>query len=471
MRQFLILFILGAALNASASSLIGPFEPWQTPALGFNSSGNDRGGPKNLGDEYRWNIPTIAYGFDRAFLDFFGEQGAAAVEEAIQVLNALPPASELDPLKFGQDTRRINLRAQAEELIDLKTTTLSLLLEQLGLAQPERWVWTLRDRSVRPTETNYLVVQRNFDPVTWSPSAFVNGTRYTYQVLETDVPAFADAFETPLDRAEAFSSLAGLQAAPAAGVYAGALTQDDAGGLRYLLHPANLNIEPAPSGTNGPAALRPGPDKLSFVRMPTEWSTTSGWRFTNVFSDIRYDGIEPVETQVRRIVTRPDIVFSAAELPPNRLWSVDGPRFAKATELGDQAGPGVIQPGVTIALAKLTGGFINQFPGRTSEGAALRSPRWGSFDGAAQVIPLVYPVAMPQTAPRLSASIVSAETGRHFQVRFDGASNAAYELQSSSDLRQWSGGIVLSNSAGRHEAALELNEPQAFFRVVKVPPP
>lgn len=51
------------------------------------------GGPMALGEEYRWNMPIITYGFDKSFLDYFGRPGVDAVEAAIQVINDLPPAS------------------------------------------------------------------------------------------------------------------------------------------------------------------------------------------------------------------------------------------------------------------------------------------------------------------------------------------------------------------------------------------
>jgi hypothetical protein len=69
-------------LRASAFSLLGPFEEWQTPALGYNPLGADVGAPKNLGEEYRWNVPVITYGFDESFLSYFGVVGVAAVDDA-----------------------------------------------------------------------------------------------------------------------------------------------------------------------------------------------------------------------------------------------------------------------------------------------------------------------------------------------------------------------------------------------------
>src|ERR1051326_7906040 len=76
-------------------SLLGPYADWMDIQKGYAQPG-DIGGPMNIGEGYRWNIPTITYGFSRSFLDYFGSNGVAAVESAIAVLNQLPPASTVD---------------------------------------------------------------------------------------------------------------------------------------------------------------------------------------------------------------------------------------------------------------------------------------------------------------------------------------------------------------------------------------
>src|SRR5438105_4191164 len=111
MRHLALVCLLFALPQAFGFALLGPFESWQVPAIGYNTLGNDAGGPKNLGEEYRWNIPTIRYAFDASFIDYFGDHGVQAVNAAIQILNDLPPASQLDPAAYPADTRRLNLRA------------------------------------------------------------------------------------------------------------------------------------------------------------------------------------------------------------------------------------------------------------------------------------------------------------------------------------------------------------------------
>jgi hypothetical protein len=238
--------------------------------------GDDIGAPKNLGEEYRWNTPVITYGFDSSFLNYFGSNGVAAIDAAFEILNSLPPFSTMDqelsefpiidPLTGTPTTKTVrgeNARAAANSIIDLKSEALVYIIEELGLASPERWVWALRDRRVvnNNTATNYLVIQRNFDPVDFSPSRYVNGERYTYQIAEFDNPAWTDALEQTVDPEAPFSSVAGqtgfiaLDGALATGtglspgVYYNYLTRDDIGGLRYLYQTNNLNIEPFAAGT------------------------------------------------------------------------------------------------------------------------------------------------------------------------------------------------------------------------------
>ncbi|HTG43579.1 MAG TPA: hypothetical protein VK633_03500, partial [Verrucomicrobiae bacterium] len=314
-------------------ALLGPFEPWQGPSLGYNAFGDDIGGVKNLDEEYRWNVPVITYAVDRSFVDFFGEAGVAAVQEAFGILNAVPRASQMDLAKFPLDTRRVNLRAEATNLVDLKSMVLSLALEQLGLAPAERNIWVLRDRKVSVTDfdpfvivTNYLVAGRNFDPVSFQASPFVNEGRYTYEVIESPIPQFADAVEgfVGIQATEAFSSVSGFAFTRHPGVFLNGLTRDDAGGLRYLLHPSNLNFERLPEdvvlAAESPAspsvvreALRGGLDKLAFIFAP-EWSSTPNWSKTLEWTDTYYVGGVARQQQVKRNQTVPDIVISAADL-------------------------------------------------------------------------------------------------------------------------------------------------------------
>jgi hypothetical protein len=270
--------------SASAFSLLGPNnEVWQVPDIGYNPLPFDGlpTAPKNISEEYRRNVPVLYYSFDANFLEFFGSNGVYAVEQAMQILNSVTNVSSYskDLSEFPLAVTRENPTATALSLVDLKSVTLHLMMEQLGLAEPERYTWTLHDRVVGPggcpADVEYLTVQRNFD-ITPTPldqyqaSSYVNGTLYSYYILEYCAsppgPPLGEAVEVsvdPLDNtftavaSDSSSTLAFGQGANNKGLTAGkyylGLTRDDVAGLRYLLREKNMNWE------------SPGPTSLSLI--------------------------------------------------------------------------------------------------------------------------------------------------------------------------------------------------------------
>lgn len=266
------LIILSGIQYSSAFSLVGPFDTWQVVEIGYQLPG-DKGGPMALGEEYRINTPQVTYSFDESFINFFGARGIQEIEKAMAMLNDLPPVSKMsaDLSEFPNSAPRPNGRALALQLYDLKTTAASAVLEQIGLATPERYVWTLRNRTVVDNIPYYSVLQRNFDPVTLSPSRYVNGVGYTFQILQTyAAPVVYEAVPLVLDPTDpifsTLSSFAGMNGGSASrnyngfnstavnfGVHYSSLTRDDAGGLRYLLSSANINNENPIADVQDPA--------------------------------------------------------------------------------------------------------------------------------------------------------------------------------------------------------------------------
>ena len=59
------------------------------------ANGTNRVVVNNLGEEYRWNSPVITYTYDESFLNYFGSNGVVAIEKAMGILNAIPPASTI----------------------------------------------------------------------------------------------------------------------------------------------------------------------------------------------------------------------------------------------------------------------------------------------------------------------------------------------------------------------------------------
>jgi hypothetical protein len=274
-------FIVASVIVANAFSLLGPYKSWQVHAIGYQLAG-DIGGPMTPSEGYRWNTPTITYGFDSSFIDYFGPNGVAAVEKAIQILQDLPPATRIEddgqnlyvngqPVPF--DTKFSNQDAAQAGLLDVKSYALTFLLEELGLAQPERFVFTLKDRTTTTiggvTFTNYLTIMANYDPITFRPSQMVNLLPYGYQIFDPiRAPGgdYASAVEVPPDLATygilAYTSVAsgsgindveiaqntgGLGLGIISGLqpgdfYAG-LTFDDVGALRFLYRTNNMKVE------------------------------------------------------------------------------------------------------------------------------------------------------------------------------------------------------------------------------------
>ena len=75
------------------------------------------------------------------------------------------------------------------------------MLVALGLTSPERYVWTLREHidEAPPVPQQDWVIQRNFDPVTFDPTSYVNEALYTYQILQTAPDPIWEAVEFEVD--------------------------------------------------------------------------------------------------------------------------------------------------------------------------------------------------------------------------------------------------------------------------------
>jgi hypothetical protein len=268
--------LAGLLSSLQAFTLMGPLEDWQVPEIGYGLviASTDGGAPKNLGEEYRHSSPVVTYGYDASWLDYFGPRGIAAVDSSFAVFNALSPVSTWsDTLQeFPLTTYRVNHTARNMRLLDVKSLVMSMILEQMGLGPPERYTFTLRSRNVIDDVDFYTVIRRNFDPVTYLPTPFVNGTLYTYRtrpiLFRGDVAGY-DAQELAVDVSDPNITVAAGYAIGAglidprvqerigiAGSFYTGLTRDDAGGIRYLLSPFNRNFELSPPGagprtTNG----------------------------------------------------------------------------------------------------------------------------------------------------------------------------------------------------------------------------
>jgi hypothetical protein len=303
MRAFLKVFGVALLLvvcfvNSKAFSLLGPNAEWMVPRLGYNLSTPPYGGPMNLGDEYRWNVPEIHYAFTPAFLDYFGQHGVEEVEKAIRILNELPPMNQINVNDYPLSSLRLNHRAQESLLMDLKSYTLTALLHQVGLADPARFVFTLRNRWTTETSTNYYVIKRNFDPDTWHYSSFINGDLWTYSLVTDVSDSESFVFNTPVDplalqgfRNAAVASGIGWGRLPVGGFWTG-LTRDDVAGLHYIYRSSNYNLETAP------------PDSLRFG-----FGAVGDSAWGPVLPGVGEDGIPGATTNFVDLAVRPGVNF------------------------------------------------------------------------------------------------------------------------------------------------------------------
>ena len=276
------LSVLAAGLpTAQAFSLLGPPEGWQVPDIGYMvPRRGDIGAPKNIAEEFRRNTPVLYYAFDRSFIEFFGDDGIRAVDQAFAILNSLTNVSKFSPdlSEVPLEAKGFNQTAGALNLQDLKSVTLSVMIEELGLDDPIRYTWGLHDRNVGGScPGEYLVVKRNFAIVPTALdqlqySSYVNTILYSYYIQDycsTPIPpgaALSEAIFIPVDvpmnavRYSPVSSFRLNNIAP--GQFTTGLTRDDVAGLRYLLRAGNVNWEDVPANSvvyvtnNAPTGLQ-----------------------------------------------------------------------------------------------------------------------------------------------------------------------------------------------------------------------
>jgi hypothetical protein len=479
-------FFAGGALallllvtSARAFSLLGPYANWMDTTNSFKQAW-DIGGPMNLTEGYRWNVPVVTYAFDQSFLDFFGSNGVAAVEGALGILNALPAASQIDPSNYPPQMIRVNYQAQAKGLQDLKSQTLFLLTEHLGLAQPTRFVFSLHDFVITDNQVEGTVLHRNFDPFSLATSDSVNEVAYTDQLQYwvNGRQTNADAVEQLTDPSNpAFPSVADGAVDP--GNFFTSLTRDDAGGVRYLLSSNNVQDEVLPLNVRGTGtnvsyvnrALRPGVEKITFVRQQFD-SSGHAIPTTNAFVDTYVTNGLARHQDVERSILQPDFLFSVADLhegnpigpsiartDTSAWWNSSGPPDSSP-------GPGVIMPPVKITFHRIGPSVqtADQFP----EGTAFQDEHgWGSFDASSNP-PLSYPYGTSSNEMTvhlwLRSGAGTVVTG--FTWKLPAAAGQAVTLQTSTNLLQWISLASITNSG----VVVDWNHlyllPQRFFRLL-----
>ncbi|HWN93739.1 MAG TPA: hypothetical protein VNT99_01790 [Methylomirabilota bacterium] len=454
---YLFLVLLSAVPVANSFSLLGPGDAegnaakvWQS--RGANNNWNigyafpgDIGAPVFADEFYRWNVPVITYAFHSSFIVFFGTNGMKAIDEAFQILNDLPAASKMsdDLSEYPLTTVRRNEDARALGLLDIKSVAMTFILEELGLAQADRWVWSLHHREPLPGPGGFgeydVINAHNLDPVTAIPSRYVNETLYSYQILEVPPPGaftpYSDAAEFPLVPPGTVPNfpVTSLTAAFTPGNFFSGLTRDDVGGLRYLWRPRTLAAETllpgalpgSPRGwnpflgtnflgTNGvigtnatnallTAGVRGGVNKVTFRKV--YYDSLFGGTFTpitNRYADRIMAGNTGrfVDQIVLRPIATPDFIFTAEDINQNTIVRSTTATWINNTALTPPVvagGPGIISPPVVIGFNKIFPIFVNQTPFFVNGfdfsgvfGGLFQGYIWASYDGTTND-PIIYP--------------------------------------------------------------------------------
>ena len=303
-----IIALVALVLPANAFVLMGPSDPggfedtlaWPGGQGGVTSANmtDDLGTPKELDMFYRWTTPHLTYGFDSSFVQYFGSDGIAAVTDAMNVLNDFfSPAdgsydgvSRLNLARHGfagnYNTAWLNGTAYNQNLIDLKSLTLGVMVNYLGLGNPYRHAFTATNALQPVTSASGLVFSvalKNYDPVSLEESDIINGVQFSYRLIHDQPPGViadtntmtsmtmdleeftadtsGNAFSAVSATVDAFYGSTGLVWTDPPSIFGfgvfydglnamggmykprHALTYDDAGGLKYLYNTNTIAME------------------------------------------------------------------------------------------------------------------------------------------------------------------------------------------------------------------------------------
>ena len=472
---------------ADAFSLLGPDESWMTTTNGFQMVG-DVGGPMPIGEGYRWNVPVVTYAFDPSFENFFGSNGVAAVQSAMQVLNALAPASQTDPNAYPLNSMSVNFTAYSQGLVDLKSETLYLVLQQLGLAPPSRFMFCVHDFSIAGGITNVDVSMRHFDPFSLAATNFLNGAFYSSNLIwQTDGQVQrVFIYAVPMNPLYVNPAVADGWVGSSPGFFYTGLTRDDVGGWRYLLQTNNLNFETLLPDVHGVGvnsnnyvnlALRGGIDKITFVQKTMDSTGLFFTPVTNQFTDTYVTNGILMQQQLERVPYRPDIVFSAYSAGSNQvpvtIESTGTSNWLNNAGLNgssDLAGPGTIRPQVAIAFPRygLNEIIITSDPNNVIQAS---NERWASFDGSTNP-PVIYPVGTSGTGNPWTINFSLLNTnyqplrGGYFTWQLPVSIGTAVNLEGSTNLTNWTTLTTVTNYGVPILWEHLYSRPAGYFRVV-----
>ena len=242
--------------SLEAFSLAGPRPPWMSePAPSSSACYSGTTGPMNINEEYRINVPVLFYGVTADFANHFGLRGIQEMRKAVALISDVPSAEQIDIDSYPTQSFRVNHRARALGLVDIKSVALQALLHTIGLEDPIEYVYAPRDAwIVNNFVVEYFMTVRNFDPVTLRQSPYINNTLYTYTRQGCPLVFPVDPVERLFPRTTPSAALRRGNIAlheASAGTYLTGLTRDDVGAIKYIYNPKNYNMETVPPGISG----------------------------------------------------------------------------------------------------------------------------------------------------------------------------------------------------------------------------
>lgn len=221
----------------------------------------------------------------------------------------------------------------------------------------------------------------------------------------------------------------------------------------YLINPVTCSTSGA-GGTNS-ASLRRGLGRVMFIRQ--DFDSLLGQFFqpvTNYYAVQVITNSQPRTEYYARVVTQPDFLLQAADLPlPQNNDIPPGstattPQFDTAAIKTALAGPGTIDdPGMTLVFNKTLNDLYlspsrnelsvdtNVFLNPLSETNFVKTAAWGSYDGSTN-FPVVYPsgtstaslmgqILIQATPSSLADGTVGADYNDGFPVEFTGSGGVA----------------------------------------------
>ncbi len=470
------LFLAFSPSTCSGFSLLGRYTDWMVFTNDYQQPG-EIGGPMGITEGYRWNVPMVTYGFDQSFIDYFGSNGVAAVESAIQVINELPRSSDIIPANFPLYVTQVNYNMEAQALCDLQSWTLCSLIEQMGLAQPVRYMFSLRQWTaildgggdimyfIDELVPEYIL-ERNFDPETLHPSYYVNRILYSgYPVTFPSIGMHTiETFRIDGFAPESTTVADGLAGDTPFGRLLAGLTKDDVGGIKYLLDSTNIAFEPLLPDVHGAgsnidsyvnAAWRGGVDKISFVPQPYDGRSGMFYPLTNRFVDTYLTNGVTQQQELERIVTQPDFLFCADDHATTGLYSTIIARTSTSNWLNNAsnnghpggAGPGIIRPQVRIAFQKL-GPAVSTMERGQAFTSTVYPKAWGSFDlstNASISFPCETAIGGMDTIVRLGIDDINQNRLETYLWSLPLTNGQAAVLQTSKNLLDWSTCAVITN--------------------------